>query len=444
MSEQEDQIISSTSEPVVEIVEEVQPDGSIIRKKKTTRVVTKRVLSSKPAETRTVSTTSTTSSNSTTSGEAVVVSSGSSSTESISSSQHTHTEESQQARQIELAEQEHHQHRETVAATVVTESIKVESTSEVKATNVSVKEETKGSSKIKLSISHDHPFFRFLSLFPLKTNPAPHTRPALVKPLVYAYAPGWQTKKAADGKEDEKETGQHSPTSGSFDVDSLKWMAYLKFNNIEYDVRPAFEPNMSPNGRLPFLALPNGSFVTSDDFEGWVQENKPADTGNSKLNHHEAAEAVAFAALAESKIHAALMYTLWFESTHFQITTRDHYFGHYNRFLQPVLAYREKSTIVDSMLQTRSQIEREQIFEEASAAIEALSVQLGDSQEYFFGKSQPSSLDAIVFSYLHVILTMPRLPSVDDGGRSSELARIVRKHSNLYLYAQRTWKTWFA
>lgn len=96
------------------------------------------------------------------------------------------------------------------------------------------------------------------------------------------------------------------------------------------------------------------------------------------------------------------------------------------------------------MLLTRTQIDRELIFEEAVTAIDALAVELGDKNEYFFGKDEPSGLDAIVFAYLHVILTMPKIRHVDDAGRSGELARIVRKHENLFRYSQNIWKKWFS
>ena len=101
-----------------------------------------------------------------------------------------------------------------------------------------------------------------------------------------------------------------------------------------------------------------------------------------------------------------------------------------------------KSNIVHSMLLTKTQIDRELIFEEAASAIEALSVQLGNN-EYFFGKSAPSSLDAIVFSYLHIILTLPKIRNAEDGGRSGELARMVKKQENLYKYSQNIWKKFF-
>jgi hypothetical protein len=96
------------------------------------------------------------------------------------------------------------------------------------------------------------------------------------------------------------------------------------------------------------------------------------------------------------------------------------------------------------MLLSRAQIDRELIFEEAATAIESLAVQLGQDNEYFFGKSAPSSLDTVVFSYLHVILTLPKIKTAEDAGRSGELARIVRKHENLYKYSQAIWAKWFS
>ena len=62
---------------------------------------------------------------------------------------------------------------------------------------------------------------------------------------------------------------------------------------------------MSPSGKLPFLALPDGKLITAEGFEAFVQENAGSDA--PKLELDQASEAVAFTALAESKIHAALV-----------------------------------------------------------------------------------------------------------------------------------------
>ncbi|KAF9355131.1 metaxin 1 [Mortierella sp. AD094] len=425
MADHEEQV--TESEPIIEVIEEVQPDGSIVRKKKTTRKITKRILTSSsstsipaPVEseqraTATTSTTTTTTSH-----------------ESSAHSQHQAAIASTETKEIKEIKES----GETEKTEDIKESRKVKETKTVghiqsseKSTHAGSEESSGTKRTFEYRIfgeggSKDHPLFRFLAKFPLKQSPAPHTRPRPVKAILYAYAPGWRV-------------GQEVST------ESTQSNTYLKFNNIEFELKPAFEPSMSPSGKLPFLALSNGSFVTSDGFEAWVQENKDK-TATAELDLHEAAEAVAFITLAESKIHAALLYTLWFEPAHFYATTRQHYYGHHKWLLTVILSYLARSEIAHSMLLTRTQIDRELIFEEAASAIEALAVQLGDKSEYFFGKSKPSSLDAVIFSYLHVILTLPRIRNADDAGRSGELASIVRKHENLHKYSQNIWKKWFA
>ncbi|KAK3821261.1 MAG: hypothetical protein J3Q66DRAFT_386142 [Benniella sp.] len=419
---------------VVEYFEETQPDGTVVRKKKIIRK-SKRVIT-------------TTSSQPVSEGERITTTT----TTSTSASNTTHQGPGAQA--IHGSEDTKNQEEQGSLRDIVEDASGTTKASEEKGAVVGHIHHSSGAAEDPSSSAatttgrtfkyrvfgegdvSEHPFYRFLAMFPLKQLPAPHSRPRPVKAIIYAYVPGWhagQTNPAASSKS----------AIGSFDVDSLKWMTYLKFNQIEFEVKPAFEPNMSPSGKLPFLALPNGSFVTADGFEEWVQENKSKSAG-VKLDHHEAAEALAFINLAETKIHAALLYTLWFDPAHFPTTTRQHYFGHHNRLLALLLSYVERSRVSHSMLLSRTQIDRELIFEEAATAIESLAVQLGQDNEYFFGKSAPSSLDAVVFSYLHVILTLPKIKTAEDAGRSGELARIVRKHENLYKYSQGIWAKWFS
>ncbi|KAG0333072.1 hypothetical protein BG000_009495 [Podila horticola] len=433
MAESRTEEVISTSDPTVEVIEEIQPDGTILRKKKTTRTITKRVLSTSTKESETGSSSTITSTSSTSSARS------SSSSDGVLISESSYKEiASGEATTKEIIKETSKETAETTESTETKE--KEDATMSESSSQKTFKYRVFGEGD-----SQSHPFYRFLARFPLKSLPAQHHRPSPIKPVLYAYAPGWKvnrpkgTKESTEATEAPEEMKEEFPTTGSFDVDSLKWMAYLKFNNIDYDIRPAFEPNMSPSGKLPFLALPNGSFVTEDGFEEFVQKNGSPDV---KLDINEAAEAFAFTALAESKIHSALLYTLWFEEAHFKNTARSHYFGHHVPVLRTILAYWEKSSIVHSMLLTRTQIDREQIFEEAATAIESIATLLGDS-DYFFGKDAPSSLDAIVFAYLHVILTLPKIRA-DDSGRSSELARIVRKHSNLYEYSQKIWRKYFS
>ncbi|KAF8959675.1 hypothetical protein BGZ46_001710 [Entomortierella lignicola] len=420
-------------EPIIEITEEKQPDGSILRKKKITRQFAKSIVSSTSSTSISTSVESEQSSTTTTSIT-------NSSLETNKQTQPQIDDSSKEAKDIQgLGKvQDAEKIKETQQAKEIKATEHIQSS--VESNTATVEESTENKKTFKYRFfgegeTKEHPLFRFLAKFPLKQSPAPHTRPRPVKAILYAYAPGWKT-----GQETSGDSAQSNV--GSFDADSLQWMTYLKFNNIDFELKPAFEPSMSPSGKLPFLALSNGSFVTSDGFESWVQENRDK-TATADLDIHESAEAVAFIALTESKINAALLYTLWLEPAHFYTTTRQHYYGHHKWLLTVLLSYLARSEVANSMLLTRTQIDRELIFDEAAAAIEALSIQLGDNNEYFFGKSKPSSLDAVVFSYLHVILTLPRIRNADDAGRSGELASIVRKHENLYKYSQNIWKKWF-
>ncbi|KAF8945517.1 hypothetical protein BGZ47_002519 [Haplosporangium gracile] len=432
MSDHREEEIIAVPEPLVEAANEIQEDGSVIRKTKTTRKITKHVLTTTSVKEETDSHNHATTASASESSESTL--------KDLSVGSKTITATATSTTATATATDTANSSTTETAAASSSKTTESDEKSSTTTTTDQTKRTFKFGSVFGKGDVESHPFYRFLAKFPLKQSPALHTRLPPVKPTLYAFAPGWKV----GGQETEKQDNKDKETIiGSFDVDSLKWMAYLKFNQIDYDIKPAFEPTMSPSGKLPFLALPNGSLVTDEGFEHWVQENKDQSNTSATLNIHEAAEAVAFSTLAESKIHAALLYTLWLETPHFQGTTRQHYFGHHNYYLGKLLNYMSKSNIVHSMLLTRTQIDRELIFEEAAAAIEALSVQLGEN-EYFFGKSTPSSLDAIVFSYLHVILTLPRIRNAEDGGRSGELARMVRKHENLFKYSQNIWKKSFA
>ncbi|KAG0231157.1 metaxin 1 [Actinomortierella wolfii] len=420
--EQHTEDFKTYSEPEVRYVDEVGEDGKIIRKKITTRKVTHHRVTSKPVTTTTSSTTTVTSSSSSSTSESVQM-------EKTASSSSTTSSSSSNSVEVQVTE--------TAVASEGEESV-VSSSSTANT----------GSLKQRLSREiRDHPYYRFLNRFPLKILPAQYERPKQTKAVIYCFGPDVKAAKA-ENTDQEKEKEKEIQQQDSFDVDSLIWIAYLKFNKIDFDIKYVTEPTMSPSGKLPFLALPSGELITHSGFEQWVQENNQSKA--QKLNLQEAAEATAFSTMVETKILAALNYTLWFELAHFKSTTRQRYFGHHNKYLGILLSYLRKSEVVQKMLLVKPQVDRELIFEEASAALEALSVALGDKKEgYFFGKSEPSSLDAILFAYLHVILRLPMVndlqqeSSSPDNAKATELTRMVRKHDNLVQYAIRVWNEWF-
>ncbi|KAG0253625.1 hypothetical protein DFQ27_007289 [Actinomortierella ambigua] len=437
------------SEPEVRFVEEIGEDGKKIRRKITTRKVTHHKVTAVPTTTTTTTTTS---------------SSSSSSTSNFSTSEHVH-EESSIASSSSTSSITSSAEQRVIEATLVAESEDKEERSSTVSSSSSSSSSSlvsqTGSLKQRLASQiHDHPYYRFLNRFPLKVLPAQYVRPKQTKAVIYCFGPDVNTSakpESADQekeqeKDQEQEKEKEAQSQDSFDVDSLVWIAYLKFNKIDFEIKYVTEPTMSPSGKLPFLALPSGELITHSGFEQWIQEHRPSDA--SKLNLQEAAEAAAFSTLVETKILTALNYTLWFEMAHFKTTTRQRYFGHHNKYLGILLSYLRKSDIVQGMLLVKPQVDRELIFEEASNALEALSVTLGkeNTEGYFFGKKEPSSFDAVLFAYLHVILRLPAVRDLQpennadsaDGAKATELTRMVRKHDNLVRYAIRIWNEWFA
>ncbi|CAG8804452.1 14108_t:CDS:2, partial [Gigaspora rosea] len=70
---------------------------------------------------------------------------------------------------------------------------------------------------------------QFLSNFPLKIHRPLYKNRELSGPTLYIWGPGWKTQET------------------SFDQDCLKWQTYLKFSGIDFDVRNANEPLISPS-----------------------------------------------------------------------------------------------------------------------------------------------------------------------------------------------------
>jgi hypothetical protein len=57
---------------------------------------------------------------------------------------------------------------------------------------------------------------------------------------------------------------------------------------------------------------------------------------------------------------------------------------------------------------------------------------------YFFG-NKPTSLDAVVFAYLHIILSL-----LSESPSESRLRKMTLQHDNLAQYSKRIWTEWYA
>lgn len=61
-------------------------------------------------------------------------------------------------------------------------------------------------------------------------------------------------------------------------------------------------------------------------------------------------------------------------------------------------------------------------------------------------RSEPTYIDAVIFSYLHSILSMPKIVDGDfpeeERKQAATLGKLVRKHENLVKYAKKIFENW--
>ncbi|KAJ3007234.1 hypothetical protein HKX48_009242 [Thoreauomyces humboldtii] len=267
----------------------------------------------------------------------------------------------------------------------------------------------------------ENPLKKLQAALPLVRYPPVFTPPAwpaepLNVPILFIFPP---TKRAVT----------------SVDAECVKYQAFLAFSNYTHVIRECHEPDMSPSGQLPFLIAADGRILTGHQI---VEEVKnTAGDLESRLDQNERDNLVAFTLLAETKLDFALLFTLWYDARIRDTITYPMYEALYPWPLNKILSRTKRAEKAEWMLARKEVLKKEEILDEAKQALDALSTLLGD-QLFFFG-AKASFLDAAVFSFLHVILSLLILPSADVPLRSA-----VLKHDNLVQFSKRVYSTFFA
>ncbi|CEP19026.1 hypothetical protein [Parasitella parasitica] len=257
--------------------------------------------------------------------------------------------------------------------------------------------------------------FLKLKNFPLKVFSAVYEPPRPTKDTLFIYGPGYRNNQA------------------SFDVDCLVIQMYLKFCGIDFDVNNINEPAASPSEKLPFLATVSGAIYNDQEIINWVKETRNLE--KQLANEKDREKAKAFVTLVETKLKAALLFSMWLEPLNANQTTYKSYYGHTPTPINMIVAYAKQKEIVQKLLSNRDILVREEIYQDAAQTLEALSVKLGD-ENYFFGASEPTYTDAIIFSYIHSILSMPKIVDGDFSDEERKQAAILSKlvrHNNFVL-----------
>ncbi|OZJ02236.1 hypothetical protein BZG36_04542 [Bifiguratus adelaidae] len=236
-----------------------------------------------------------------------------------------------------------------------------------------------------------HPLFPILqsfksalSTFPLKTNAPVHTPTPLEKPTLFIYGPGPRN------------------SALSFDAECVVWQAWLTSCGVEYATEHINEPLSGPKGKLPFLVVPGGKTLNTDQMQHWLSKNY---TVHTLADPEKQADSQAIISLVETKLRDALLFSIFCEATNTQLM-RQTYFDHQSFPLPHFLAHQAREGAFDEILLRNDTVVRSEIYRGAAQALDALSVTLGED-DYFFGSAQPTFVDATVFGYLHVLLSRP-------------------------------------
>ncbi|TPX59979.1 orotate phosphoribosyltransferase [Spizellomyces sp. 'palustris'] len=254
----------------------------------------------------------------------------------------------------------------------------------------------------------ENPLRKFKNLFPLVRLPPVYTPPPVPAepartPILFIFP----RKK------------QHIT---SLDVECVKYQAFLAFSNYNHVTQECHEPEMSPSGQLPFLVTSDGRLLTGRQ----IVEEVKATVGDleSRLTNAEKQDVKAFTFLAEAKLDFALLFSMWYDRHIRDEFTFPMYESLYPWPLNKVISRTIRAQKTDWMLSRRAVLKKDEILDDARKALTALSTQLG-TQLYFFG-SKASFLDAVVFAYLHIILSLLVTPSGEVA-----LRQAVLKHENL-------------
>lgn len=194
----------------------------------------------------------------------------------------------------------------------------------------------------------------------------------------------------------------------SVDQQSLQIMAYAKFCGAPVKINFTNNPFWSPNGTLPVLRQGAEKFTSFQSMVSFLDSKKYS--ADVKLTPIQKSECFAINKLLEGKLHPALLYTWWVDETNYTELTRPWYasvlpfpFNYYypGRYEREAKKYIETMFIDDediTLIETH-------LLSDAQKCLTSLSVRLGE-EKYFFGKS-PTSLDALVYSYIAPLAVVP-------------------------------------
>jgi metaxin len=211
----------------------------------------------------------------------------------------------------------------------------------------------------------------------------------------------------------------------------LAMQAYCKFSGAPVTVRPSDNPFWTPEGDLPVFRHGTLEVV---GFEALVRHLHDCKfSADFRLNAKQRAESQAFSTMLDEQLAPALALSFWLDARNHLEVTRPWFASRLPfplAFVYPARYHERALALVD--FDDYAVTERH-VLDVAEECIRSISLRLGDAA-YMHGNA-PSSLDALVFSYLAPMLKV-KMPD-------SQLAAKVEKYPNLAHFVGRVLSTYF-
>ncbi|XP_051168258.1 metaxin-1 isoform X2 [Leptopilina boulardi] len=196
----------------------------------------------------------------------------------------------------------------------------------------------------------------------------------------------------------------------SIDINCLQALAYAKFCKIPLKINATNNPYRSPNGQLPVLRHQYGiDYTIRNILQFFRKNNYCLDFG---LSPKQCADVNAYETMLKEELFPALQFIWWVDERNFRQVIRPWYgkaMPYFLNYYYPSKYEKEAKTLMESLYPTEDEISNIEtdVYGKAQKCLTLLSNRLGD-KDYFFG-SKPTTLDAIIFSYLAPILRIPLL-----------------------------------
>lgn len=209
-----------------------------------------------------------------------------------------------------------------------------------------------------------------------------------------------------------------------------KLEAFLRFAEIEYQVKFSFNTKSAPNQKFPFIEQDGKPLADSQLI---IEALMPQTSIDSWLSEQQLAQSHAFNRMISEHLILTLVYCRWIDDDNWPLS-----YALFFRGLPPVIKqvaarYFRAKVKRDLYGQGLSRHTKQHIYQIAEKDIHALSVQLADNA--FLMGDKISSVDASLFAFLD---------NAVHAKVNSQLGEIVSRYPNLIAYGQRIGQQYFA